>query len=276
MPGYEISPEVSLEGRLQALEAALGVLITVRDLTGWLRGPDGKSLIDPQRNAHQRQLVCRRGFTPACVAHCRGAINAALRAHPGPHVSSCWKQVREVVVPVIRQGTLHGYLFAGAWQVPGPSPQGAWLAAWRKLPAWSPAQGATVQAALAVVADGLWDAAERSRQSAHRAGDRASRIRSYIRDHLAQPIDRNALARHLGLSPSRTSHVVRSACGISLQQLVADERLAAAKRLLSDTNDAVAVVGERVGWPDTPHFTRIFRRLTGLPPGRWREQHRVA
>jgi len=275
MPGYEPTADASLEARLQALEAMLAVTITVRDLTGWLRGNDGKSLIDPRRNGHQRQAVCARGFTQACVAHCRHATNAALRDHPGPHVSSCWKQVREVVVPVIRQGTLHGYLFAGAWRVPGPAPRGAWLAAWRRLPAWSPTHGAAVTAALAVVADGLWEAATQARAEPATT-DRAGTIRQFIRDHLGQPLGRGGLARHLGLSSSRTSHVVREACGTSLQQVIAEERVAAAKRLLAESNDPVAAVGAAVGWPDPPHFTRIFRRLTGLPPGTWREQHRVA
>lgn len=275
MPGYEPIAEIPLEARLQALEAMLGVVITVRDLTGWLRGNDGKSLIDPRRNGHQRQAVCARGFTPACVAHCRHATNAALRDHPGPHVSSCWKQVREVVVPVTRQGTLQGYLFAGAWRVPGPPPQGAWLAAWRRLPAWSATRGAAVTAALAVVADGLWEAAARAR-TAFAPADRPGLIRQFIRAHLAQPVGRDGLARHLGLSPSRTSHAVREACGTSLQQVVAEERVAAAKRLLADSTESVAAIGAAVGWPDPPHFTRIFRRLTGLPPGAWREQHRLA
>lgn len=180
-----------------------------------------------------------------------------------------------MVVPVIRQGTLHGYLFAGAWRIPGPAPRGAWLAAWRRLPAWSPQHGAAVTAALAVVADGLWDAAARARTEPVTT-DRAGRIRQFIRAHLAQPVGRDGLARHLGLSPSRTSHVVRDACGLSLQQVIAEERVAAAKRLLAESAESVAAIGAAVGWPDPPHFTRIFRRLAGLPPGAWREQHRVA
>jgi AraC-like DNA-binding protein len=76
------------------------------------------------------------------------------------------------------------------------------------------------------------------------------------------------------LSPSRTSHLVQELLGKSLQELVIDERLAAAQRLLADTDLAVAEIGTRVGWPDPPHFARIFRRQTALSPAAWRSQHR--
>jgi AraC-like DNA-binding protein len=179
------------------------------------------------------------------------------------------------VAPIIRDNTVHGYVFAGAWRVPGPAPEGSWLAEWQRLPAWSENHGNTVMAALTLVADGLWDAAARCRQAVP-TSDRAGRIRTYVRERLAHTLGLDGLARHLGLSPSRTSHAVREACGASLQAIIADERLAAAKRLLAGSTDSVAQIGAQVGWPDTPHFTRTFRRLTGLPPGLWRERHRLA
>lgn len=258
------------EAALIAAEQALGVTITVRDLTGWLRRPDGVSMLDTERNSHRRQPVCLIGFTQACVQHCRHDCSQALRQSGVVHATRCWKGVREVLTPVIRNGSLQGYLFAGAWR-DGPRPEGSWAEAWQQLPLWDAALAARVGSVLALLADGLWCLAELER-AAPLPGDRAGRIRSFIRANPGR--GRIGLARHLGLSPSRTSHLVQELFGKSLQELVIDERLAAAQRLLADTDLAVAEIGNRVGWGDPPHFARIFRRRTAWSPAAWRSQHR--
>ncbi len=272
MSGFTPLPPGPPEAAVLAAEQALGVTITVRDLTGWLRRPDGSGLLDPQRNSHQRLAVCRVGFAPACIQHCRHACSQAVRQSSAVQATQCWKGVREVLVPVIHNGSLQGYLFAGAWR-DGPVPEGVWSEAWRRLPAWDAGQAARIGSVLVLLAEGLWNLAERER-SAPLPTDRAGRIRSFIRTNPGR--GRIGLARHLGLSPSRTSHLVQELLGKSLQELVIDERLAAAQRLLADTELAVAEIGDRVGWPDPPHFARIFRRRTSLSPAAWRSQHRQA
>lgn len=272
MDGFEPLPAEPLEPLVAHVEGSLGVTVTVRDLTGWLRGADGSSLLDPHRNSHQRLEVCRRGFAPACIRHCRHACSAVLRKDARPQSTRCWKSVREVLVPVIRHGSLQGYLFAGAWR-DGAEPDGAWAAAWRRLPAWEAATAARTAALLGLLADSLWTRAEAAR-TATPPQDRAGRIRAFLRAHPG--VGRAGLARHLGISPSRTSHAVREACGLSLQELITQERLATARRLLADGDLPVAEVGRQAGWGDAPHFTRIFKRRMGLSPGAWRAGQHLA
>jgi two-component system, response regulator YesN len=133
-----------------------------------------------------------------------------------------------------------------------------------------------IAAALALAADGLWLAAQSARNAEVDSNDRAAVIRNFIRGHLRHASVRLALARHLELSPSRTSHVVREVCGRSLQDVVSEERLRQAQRFLADSHDSVAAIGSAVGWNDPPHFARLFRRLTGVSPAQWRAEHRVA
>jgi len=272
MGGFTPFSPASAEAALVAAEAGLGITITVRDLTGWLRRADGSNLLDIEWNSHRRQDVCRSGFAPACVQHCRHACNQALRHNPATQATHCWKGVREVLVPIIRNDTLQGYLFAGAWR-DGPPPDGPWRVAWSRLPVWDATRAERIAAVLALLGDGLWSQAERAR-AAPLPSDRAGRIRSFIRANPGR--GRIGLARHLGLSPSRTSHLVQEVCGLSLQDLVIAERLAAAQRLLADTDLGVAEIGNRVGWSDAPHFSRIFRQQTGHPPAGWRRLHRRA
>ncbi|WP_404824395.1 helix-turn-helix domain-containing protein [Pseudomonas benzenivorans] len=42
------------------------------------------------------------------------------------------------------------------------------------------------------------------------------------------------------------------------------------------SNASVARVAELVGWQDTTHFIRQFRKRFGMPPGAWRRQQRHA
>ncbi|WP_369960451.1 helix-turn-helix domain-containing protein [Pseudomonas benzenivorans] len=49
----------------------------------------------------------------------------------------------------------------------------------------------------------------------------------------------------------------------------------ACSRLLH-SNASVARVAELVGWQDTTHFIRQFRKRFGMPPGAWRRQQRHA
>lgn len=272
MSDFAPLPTAPLDARLAAIEQALNVTLTVRDLTGWLRGPDGKVLINSRYRSHQQHTVCASGFTSACVQHCRHAASAALRTQRSALVTCCWKHVREVLVPVIRHATLHGYLFAGMWR-DATVPTDVWASAWRQLPLWDEARSHRIATVLTTLVDGLWHAADEAR-NAPLSDDRQGRIRSFIRANLAR--GRIGLARHLGLSPSRTSHAVRESCGVSLQRLLMEERVAAAQRLLADSELSIADIGARIGWNDAPHFTRLFRRSTGLPPGAWRSMHRNA
>jgi AraC-like DNA-binding protein len=70
---------------------------------------------------------------------------------------------------------------------------------------------------------------------------------------------RRTFARHTGLSP---------------YQYLLELRLAAARKLLTETTLTVKEVAAKAGFTDEHYFCRIFRRKTGLPPGQWRRRSR--
>jgi AraC-like DNA-binding protein len=102
------------------------------------------------------------------------------------------------------------------------------------------------------------------------------RARRYIIDHLAEP----------GLSPA----VIASALGVSVRYLqgifqlegtspfrwVQEQRLAQAARLLADPGEAgrsITDIAFGVGFTDTSHFTRSFKRRYGTGPREYRRNH---
>lgn len=58
--------------------------------------------------------------------------------------------------------------------------------------------------------------------------------------------------------------------GASPMGWVRQERINAAKYLLSNSSQKISWVGRRCGYPDPYHFSREFTRLTGMTPSQFR------
>jgi AraC-like DNA-binding protein len=90
----------------------------------------------------------------------------------------------------------------------------------------------------------------------------------WIREHHADPIRVNDLARRSGMSVSafhRHFHAVTAMSPIQFQKQI---RLQEARLLLVASPDDVAGVGRTVGYDSASQFSREYRRQFGAPPGR--------
>ena len=94
----------------------------------------------------------------------------------------------------------------------------------------------------------------------------------FLRANVRQAVHVEDVARASGLSLSTLKTRFKQAVGrpvhAELQRLRIDE----ARRLLATTEFPVKKVAALVGFTDISHFTTAFRRLTGVPPGRYRAQ----
>ena len=81
-------------------------------------------------------------------------------------------------------------------------------------------------------------------------------------------------ARRLGVSERSLQRRLRAA-GTSFVEEVAAARLAAAKRLLIETDRKLGAIAHAVGCATQPTFSTMFRRLTGETPSAFRARHRV-
>jgi len=63
--------------------------------------------------------------------------------------------------------------------------------------------------------------------------------------------------------------------GTTFRELLGEARFIAAKNLLQSSEVPVAEIAARLGYSDTPAFTRAFRRWAGASPAEWRQRHRT-
>jgi AraC-like DNA-binding protein len=92
------------------------------------------------------------------------------------------------------------------------------------------------------------------------------RVRTYIEDHYAEPISLEQLAQIAHLSQFHLLRVFREQVGLPPHAYLTYVRIQRAKRLLSARLSPIEVALS-VGFADQSHFTKHFKRITGVPPG---------
>jgi AraC-like DNA-binding protein len=83
-----------------------------------------------------------------------------------------------------------------------------------------------------------------------------------------------SVAAALGLR-RRTSARRLDEHGVSFHELLDEARFLAARNLLQISRVPVTEIAARLGYSDTPAFTRAFRRWAGTSPTEWRYRHRT-
>jgi two-component system response regulator YesN len=80
---------------------------------------------------------------------------------------------------------------------------------------------------------------------------------------------RRLAAGEAGVSKNHLSWEFARETGQTVTGYLAGVRIAEAKRLLSSTTLKVYEVGERIGYLNVEHFSRIFKKWTGSSPSSW-------
>jgi AraC family transcriptional regulator len=99
---------------------------------------------------------------------------------------------------------------------------------------------------------------------------RVQRVCDYIEAHLDDQLTLADLAGVACLSPYHFSRSFKQAVGVGPQRFVMQRRIERAKTLMRRSNQPLAVIAQEVGFADQSHLTSLFRRETGMTPGRYR------
>lgn len=95
----------------------------------------------------------------------------------------------------------------------------------------------------------------------------------YIHEHYAEPITLGEVARQFHFNVSYLSTYFASHNREGFNEYLNRLRMEKAKERLLMTDDAIADISESVGYSDQSYFTKVFKKMTGVSPGRYRRLH---
>lgn len=101
-------------------------------------------------------------------------------------------------------------------------------------------------------------------------------VQVWIADNYARPNPVALMARASGLNDRTFKRRFRQATGYTPIDYVHALRVEEAKHMLETSELAVETVASEVGYADPAHFTRLFRRVSGITPAQWRRRYRPA
>ncbi len=93
---------------------------------------------------------------------------------------------------------------------------------------------------------------------------------AYIQEHYAEPLSRQAIAAHVGLSDDYLTSCFHKELGLTPVAYLNRYRVEQARQLLGNTHKSITEIALDVGFSSSSYFSRIFRRETGMSPEAYR------
>ena len=91
-----------------------------------------------------------------------------------------------------------------------------------------------------------------------------------VREGFRRPVDLCALASSVGVHPSHLCRAYRRFREHTISEAVVAARVAYVARRLAESEGTLADIADEAGFTDQSHMTRVFKRVTGQPPGKHR------
>jgi AraC-like DNA-binding protein len=134
-------------------------------------------------------------------------------------------------------------------------------------PGFDPELSARMLSALAV-----WQSCGRASPARSRLVRAVAEAERYLAEHLAEPVNIEALARRLGVAYSHFRRAFKLHTGFAPWQYMLQQRLDRARRLLSAGDNTLEDIAGRLGFSSAFHLSAAFKQAFGIAPDRWRRQ----
>lgn len=130
--------------------------------------------------------------------------------------------------------------------------------------------------AVAEATDALGQEAPIEQQKAQKANEAGNLVVEtalhYLNQNYAQHLTLSEVAEQVYVSQWHLSKLLNQHTGKNFSELIHQRRVQRAKELLFDPAYSVSDIAYQVGYQDTAHFCRVFKRLTSLSPMAYRNQ----
>lgn len=127
-------------------------------------------------------------------------------------------------------------------------------------------EGYLTDSAFALLLETLYNSRHRDPEKVQMHG-----IVQYINDHIALPLSIEEISEQFHYSADYIAKMFRQQFGVTIKQYVIEQKLSAAKRLLTASELSVAQVGQAVGFSDPVLFDKFFKYHVKTTPKKYRE-----
>lgn len=103
------------------------------------------------------------------------------------------------------------------------------------------------------------------------SNDLLTRYKNLIKQHFLEHRTVQEYADRLAISPGHLNDSVRNACGKSAKDMIQEQLVLEAKRMLYHSNYSIKEIAVHLGFDDPSYFNRFFRLQTGQTPTAFRE-----
>jgi AraC-like DNA-binding protein len=100
----------------------------------------------------------------------------------------------------------------------------------------------------------------------------AERAEAFLKQHYAEEVTNGRLAGALHFHPNYITRCMKETFQCTPLEYLQRYRIEQAKLLLVKTDQRIAAVAERVGFPNTPYFSNCFRGRVGMTPLQFRKR----
>ena len=94
----------------------------------------------------------------------------------------------------------------------------------------------------------------------------------FVHDNLSRPLTLGEIADHVHVSPRQLTRLFAHFTGTSPAAYIERARLDRAAALLLKSSLSLKAIAREVGYPDAAHFSRVFSKRNGNPPGDFRRR----
>jgi len=99
------------------------------------------------------------------------------------------------------------------------------------------------------------------------------RATELLSENLSGRIRLSQLAAECDLSVSHFARSFKASFGVSAHGWLVQRRIERSQELLMHTRSSLADIADQAGFTDQAAFTRTFRQIVGITPGRWRRDY---
>jgi AraC-like DNA-binding protein len=226
-----------------------------------------------------------------CDASDRERAVGLAREYRTPFFFECHMGMRELIVPLVHLDELVGIIFVGqcrtenedmtktvaqsATRLGGDSEE--FLALYHALPVVSKNVLLNVGNLLSLYFDAMMVNKEALRigdSEEPSSRDLSNRMKTYIDVNYYKDITPLSVSRRFFVNPSYASRIFSKSVGVSMNEYINRLKIDRAKLLLSSSAIPMSSISLNVGFSDANYFARIFKRIVGVSPTKYRENNK--